>query len=61
MFDDPKPCKNRRMNAKEMETEYELCKWMHRPPRTYLHDTPFYPWLPPTPVVPKVNFDLGFQ
>lgn len=44
-----------------METELELCKWMHRPPRVFLHDPPFNPWVPPTPIVPKVNFDLGFQ
>lgn len=50
--------KNRRMNSKEMETEFELCKWMKRPPRTMLHDPPFYPWVPPTPLV---NFDLKYK
>lgn len=46
------------MNSKEMETEFELCKWMKRPPRTMLHDPPFYPWVPPTPLV---NFDLKYK
>lgn len=40
-----------------METELEICKWLHRPPRTYFKDPPFYPWLPPEPVV---NFELKY-
>lgn len=60
MLFEPKS-KNRRLNPKELETEYELCSIFHRPPRTYLHDKPFYPWLPPEPIVPSVNFDLNFK
>lgn len=54
----PKPKKNRRLTPAELETEYEICKWMHRPARTYFNDSPFYPWLPPEPVV---NFDLNYK
>ena len=42
----------------EQETEEELAKIFKRPVRTYKHDTPFYPWLPPTPIV---NFHLNFK
>ena len=52
------PQKNRRLTQKEMETELDICKWLKRPPRTFFNDAPFYPWLPPEPLV---NFDLGFQ
>lgn len=52
----PKP-KNRRLTPKELETEREIARWMHRPPRTYFNDTPFYPWLVPEPLV---NFKLNF-
>lgn len=61
MFNDPYVYKNRRIQAHEWQTELELCKLMHRPPRAFLHDPPYYPWLPPTPKVPLVNFDLGFN
>lgn len=57
LFDDNKT-RNRRFTAKEFETELYLAKWMKRPPRTHIHDPPFYPWLPPEPVV---NFDLNYQ
>ncbi len=50
--------KNRLLTPKEMETEKEICRWLHRPPRHYLHDPPFYPWLPPEPYV---NFDLRYK
>ncbi len=53
-----KPRKNRRLTAQEMETEIQICKWLHRPPRTYFDDKPFYPWVPPEPVV---NFDLNYK
>ena len=46
------------MTSKEFEKELWLAKWMHRPPCTYIHDKPFYPWLVPEP---KVNFDLRFK
>ena len=56
LFDDEKT-KNRRFTPEEYETELQLCKWMKRPPRHYIHDTPFYPWCVPEP---KVNFKLNF-
>ncbi len=56
LFD--KPTENRRFTPPEYETELQLCKWLNRPPRTYIHDTPFYPWLPPAP---KVIFDLNYK
>lgn len=52
--------KNRRLTPPEMETELQLARWMKRPPRTHLLDTPFYPWLPPEPKVPIVNFRLNY-
>lgn len=60
LFEPVKP-KNRRFNSNEFQTELELAKWMKRPPRTMFYDTPFYPWLPPEPIIPKVNFDLNYQ
>lgn len=56
MFEPPK--KNPRITGRDWETELELCKWMKRPPRTFLHDKPFYPWCVPEPVV---NFDLNYK
>lgn len=45
----------------DWETEKQLSQWMHRPMRKFLEDAPYYPWLPPTPKVPRVNFDLMFS
>lgn len=61
MFNDPPKPKNRRFTKKEFELELEVCKIFRRPPRTFFHDKPFYPYVPPTPVVPKVNFDLNYK
>lgn len=61
MFGDPPPQKNRRFTPAELETEIMLASWMKRPVRTYVNDTPFYPWLPITPIVPFPNFDLNFK
>lgn len=58
MFTDAKQPKNRRFTPEEFQTELEISKWMLRPPRTYFYDPPFYPWLPPEPVV---NFDLKYN
>lgn len=58
--DEPKP-KNRRFTVNELETEIEIARWLKRPVRTFVNDPPFYPWLPPTPVIPYVNFDLGYK
>lgn len=57
LFADAKP-KNRRFLPHEMQTEIDLARWMKRPVRTFTSDPPFYPWLPPEPLV---NFDLNFQ
>lgn len=46
------------MNVHEYAVELQVAKWMKRPPCTMIYDPPFYPWLPPEPKVPKVNFDL---
>lgn len=46
------------MTPGEFETELQLCKWMKRPPCTMIFDKPFYPWVPPEPVV---NFDLNYK
>lgn len=56
LFNDDKT-KNRRFTPEEFETELQLCKWMKRPPRHYIHDMPFYPWCVPEP---KVNFKLNY-
>lgn len=49
------------MTPKEFEEELkEAAIWGHRP-RQYIKDKPFYDFLPITPIVPKVNFDLGFN
>lgn len=49
------------MTPKEFEEELkEAAIWGHRP-RQYIKDKPFYDFLPITPIVPKVNFDLGFK
>lgn len=49
------------MTSKEFAEELQESKiWGHRP-RTYIKDMPFYDFLPITPIVPKVNFELGFK
>nr|UHS18448.1 MAG: hypothetical protein [Betatorquevirus sp.] len=61
LFDCKTKHKNRRITGPDFQTELELAAWMHRPPRYYHDDKPFYPWLPPTPIVPVVNFDLNYK
>lgn len=61
LFVNEKNKKNRRFTEKEWQTELDICKWLKRPPRSYVNDSPFYPWLPPVPKIPKVNFDLNFK
>lgn len=53
-----KTIKNRRFTPREFETELELSKIFKRPPRTFIGDPPFYPWLVPEPLV---NFELNFK
>lgn len=57
MFE-PTVRKNRRLTPAERETDIQIAKWLKRPVRDFFYDPPFYPWLPPEPKVPKVNFDL---
>ncbi len=54
----PTKKKNRRFTTKEYEQELEIAKLFQRPPRQFFYDTPFYPWVPPTPLV---NFDLKYK
>nr|UYL88392.1 ORF3 [Torque teno midi virus] len=42
----------------EQETEEQLARIFKRPVRTFKEDTPFYPWLPPAPIV---HFNLNFK
>ncbi len=58
MFGDKVPTKNKRMNAKEYETELWISKLFNRPPRQYNSDFPYYPYLKPEPLV---NFDLKYK
>lgn len=44
----------------DWQTEYEACRYWDRPPRKYLTDNPYYPWLPPAPKF-SVSFKLGFK
>lgn len=53
--------KNRLMTPWEQQEEKELAAAFKRPQRKYIYDKPFYPWLPPTPIIPSVNFDLNFK
>lgn len=41
-----------------MTTEEELAQAFKRPVRKFKEDKPFYPWLPPQPIV---NFHLNFK
>jgi len=61
LFGDPPKRKNRRLTVNELETEIDIAKWLKRPVRSFFDDPPFYPWLPPAPKIPSVNFDLNFQ
>lgn len=51
---------NRRLTPRELETEYELCSVFKRHPRYFLHDLPFYPYVPQNPNKVMVNFDLNY-
>ncbi len=53
--------KNRRLNVYELQDEIETAKAFCRPVKSYIYDTPYYPFFPPTPIVPKVNFNLNFK
>lgn len=57
MFPPEKP-KNRRFNPYELEDEICTARHWKRPVKAYVHDIPFYPGLPLTPLV---NFDLKYK
>jgi len=42
----------------EQETEKQLAEAFKRPIRKFKEDPPFYPWLPPAPLV---QFNLNFK
>lgn len=60
MFGEP-TSKNRRFTPQEYEGELEVARIFLRPPRQYIFDTPYYPFFPPTPILPRVNFDLNYK
>lgn len=60
LFPPDKP-QNRRMTPWEQEQEKEIAALFCRPQRTFLHDPPTYPFFPPAPKVPKINFDLNYD
>lgn len=49
------------ITGRDWEDELFLAKLFKRPMRKFVQDMPTYPWLPPTPIIPKVNFDLCFN
>nr|UHS18437.1 MAG: hypothetical protein [Betatorquevirus sp.] len=53
--------KNRLMNAWEQQEEKQDAAIWCRPQRKYLYDKPTYPFFPPTPIIPKINFDLMYS
>lgn len=60
MFDEP-PTKNRRMTPQEYHDELILASIFKRPPKQYIKDLPFYPYVPTPPHKQcKVNFDLNY-
>lgn len=57
----PPETPNRRLTPWEEQEEREVAKIFGRPMRTFIKDKPFYPQFPPTPLIPKLNFDLNFK
>nr|UHS18443.1 MAG: hypothetical protein [Betatorquevirus sp.] len=55
LFPPEKPKKPRRFTPYEWETEKQIASWLKRPMRYFATDDPFYPWVPPEPLV---NFDI---
>lgn len=60
MFDDEPKIKNRRMTPEEYRDELVLASIFKRPPNQYIHDLPFYPYVPTPPKKYMVNFDLNY-
>lgn len=48
------------MTPWEEEQERQDAAIFCRPQRKYILDKPTYPFFPPAPIIPKVNFDLMF-
>lgn len=60
MFGDPET-PNRRMTPQEYADELIISKIFKRPPRTYIKDKPFYPYVLTKPDCKyTVNFDLNY-
>lgn len=55
----PEETPNRRMTPSEYEEELLFAKWFKRPPRNFIKDKPFYPYVPNVNHC-KVNFDLNY-
>lgn len=55
----PDETPNRRMTPQEYEEELLLAKLFKRPPRSYIKDKPFYPYVPKNEQC-MVNFDLNY-
>lgn len=49
------------MTPWEQQEEKEVAAFFRRPQRKFIFDMPTYPFFPPAPVVPKINFDLMFK
>lgn len=48
------------MTPKEKEEEKLVASIFLRPQRDFIFDMPYYPIFPPTPKIPKINFDLNY-
>lgn len=59
MFEQPE-IKNRRFTPWEQQEENELALIFKRPPRYFIKDKPFYPYVIPNNSE-MVNFDLNFK
>lgn len=55
----PEETPNRRMTPQEYADELFIAGLFKRPPRHYIKDKPFYPYVP-TDCKCKVNFDLNY-
>ena len=50
--------KNRKFTARKYEQEVKKAKIWCKPPKQFIFNTPFYPGIPPTPLI---NFHLNFK
>lgn len=49
------------MTPWEEQEERIVADIFKRPRCKYILDRPYYPYFPPTPIIPKINFDLGYK